>query len=150
MRRAGSTLTTSTNELSTTAHRIARHTHAAVERADERLAMRVERLGRVGPAATQRAQVRLATASTRLGERSRTTLGRASGRLDVVAARIASLDPAVQVARGWTITRRGDGTIVRSIDDLAVGDELTTLVIDGSIRSTVHTKSPATSPVPED
>jgi exodeoxyribonuclease VII large subunit len=150
VRRAGSTLATSTNELSTTAHRIARHTHAAVERADERLAMRVERLGRVGPAATQRAQVRLATASTRLGERSRTTLGRASGRLDVVAARIAALDPAVQVARGWSITRRGDGTIVRSIDDLAVGDELTTLVIDGSIRSTVHTRSPATSPAPED
>ena len=49
------------------------------------------------------------------------------GRLDVVAARIASLDPAVQLARGWSITRRADGRVVRSVGDLALGDKLTTL-----------------------
>ena len=95
----------------TTAHRIARHTHAAVERADERLAMRVERLGRVGPAATQRAQVRLATASDAPG---RALANDRSGEPPVGSTwsppGSPSLDPAVQVARGWSITRRGDGT----------------------------------------
>jgi len=148
VRRAEGSLTTSTNDLSTTAHRIARHTHAAVERADERLAMRVDRLVRIGPAATQRAGVRLTAAGIRLGERSRATVERASGRLDVIAARVATLDPAVQVARGWSITRRADGTIVRSVDDLAPGDGLTTIVIDGSIGSTVRTLSPTPSPAP--
>ena len=62
MRAADRTLTTSTNDLSATAHRIARHTHAAVERADERLAMRIDRLVRIGPAATQRAELRLTDA----------------------------------------------------------------------------------------
>ncbi|MET0662966.1 MAG: exodeoxyribonuclease VII large subunit [Ilumatobacteraceae bacterium] len=148
VRRAEGSLTASTNDISTTAHRIARHTHAAVERADERLAMRIDRLARIGPAATQRAEVRLAAAATRLGERSRATVERASGRLDVIAARVATLDPAVQVARGWSITRRTDGTIVRSVDELAPGDELTTIVIDGSIASTVRTLSPTPSPAP--
>jgi exodeoxyribonuclease VII large subunit len=148
VQRAERTLTTSTTDLSATAHRIARHTHAAVERADERLAMRIDRLARIGPAATQRAGVRLSAATTRLSERSRTSVERASGRLDLVAARVATLDPAVQVARGWSITRRADGTIVRSVDDLTPGDELTTMVIDGSIRSTVRTLSATPSPPP--
>jgi len=107
--------------------------------------------------AGSREAIRAATTSSRpdarptaARERSRATVGRASGRLDVVAARIAALDPAVQVARGWSITRRGDGTIVRSVDDLAVGDELTTIVIDGSIHSTVRTVSPTTSHATED
>ena len=142
VRRADGSLTAATAELSATAHRIARHTHAAVERADERLSMRVDGLVRVAPAATQRAELRLATAATRLGERSRASVERAAGRLDVIAARVASVDPAVQVARGWSITRRADGTLVRSISDLAPGDELVTIVTDGSIRSTAQTVSP--------
>ncbi len=150
VRRADNSLTASTNDLSTTAHRIARHTHAAVERADERLSMRVERLVRIGPAATRRADVRLATAAARVGERARATIERSSGRLDVIAARVAALDPAVQVARGWSITRRPDGAVVRSIGDVAAGDELTTTVIDGVIHSTVHsldaTVAPSVSP----
>ncbi len=141
VRRADAVLAGSTNELSDTAHRIARHTHAAVERADERLAMRIDRLRRVGPAATERSTMRVATAAARLSERSRTTIERSSSRLDVIAARVSSLDPAVQVARGWTITRRGDGTIVRSVADVAPGDELSTIVLDGSIISTVRAPS---------
>ena len=92
LRRADATLGASTNELSASAHRIARRTHAAVERADERLAMRIERLGRVGPAATQHADVRL-TSAPRARRTLAAAIGHASGRLDVVAARIASLDP---------------------------------------------------------
>ena len=71
------------------------------------------------PAALDRADERLDTAQRRLLVRSTAGLERASGRLDVITARVAAVDPAVQLARGWSITRRADGTVVRSIADLA-------------------------------
>jgi exodeoxyribonuclease VII large subunit len=52
-----------TTDLSETAHRIARRTHAAVERADERLGMRVDALARTAPACLARADQRLVDAS---------------------------------------------------------------------------------------
>jgi exodeoxyribonuclease VII large subunit len=55
----------------------------------------------------------------------------------VIAARVGALDPAVQLARGWSITRRGDGTIVRSVDDLSIDDTITTALADGTVTSTV-------------
>jgi exodeoxyribonuclease VII large subunit len=75
--------------------------------------------------------------------------GRASGaapsqlraaerRLDGVEARVRALDPSRTLARGWSITRRGDGSLVRSSADVGAGDELRTLVADGEIRSTVN------------
>lgn len=136
VRTGAAALTVATTDLSSTAHRIARRTHAAVERADERLGMRVDTLLRSAPVAARRATERLDALDARLTTRSTTVLHRASDRLDVVAARVASLDPAVQLARGWSITRRADGTIVRSVDDIDLGDELSTAVLDGTIVST--------------
>ncbi len=130
-------LTTATTDLSETAHRIARRTHAAVERADERLGMRVDVLSRTAPACLARADQRLLDIQRRLPARSRAIIERASGRLDVSEARVGALDPAVQLARGWSITRRADGTIVRSVDDLAVDDTITTALADGSVTSAV-------------
>ena len=129
--------TTATNELSEIAHRIARRTHAAVERADERLGMRVETLARTAPNALERADRRVADAHLRLHDRATAILERAGDRLDVTAARVAALDPAVQLARGWSITRRLDGSIVRSVTGVADDDTLTTAVADGLITSTV-------------
>jgi len=142
--RSTTSLAESTNALSEVGHRIARRTHAAVERSDERLAMRVEQLTRSAPIITDRAIEHLDRSATRLGERPVTLLDRASQRLDVVAARVASLDPAVQIARGWTITRDASGEIVRSIADVRPDDTVTTTLIDGSVTSTV------TAAVPQD
>jgi exodeoxyribonuclease VII large subunit len=130
-------LTAATTDLSETAHRIARRTHAAVERADERLGMRVDALARTAPACLARADQRLVDAQRHLPIRSVAVLDRAAGRLDVIAARVGALDPAVQLARGWSITRRGDGTIVRSVDDLSIDDTITTALADGTVTSTV-------------
>jgi exodeoxyribonuclease VII large subunit len=126
-----------TNDLSETAHRIARRTHAAVERADERLAMRVDRLARSAPASLAREDRRLVDTGERVLARAGTVLERSTSRLDVVAARVAALDPAVQLARGWSITRDADGRVVRSTDDLARDDIVTIAVADGLITSTV-------------
>jgi exodeoxyribonuclease VII large subunit len=130
-------LGTATNDLSETAHRIARRTHAAVERADERLAMRVDRLARSAPASLAREDERLVAIGERVLARAGTVVERSASRLDVLAARVAALDPAVQLARGWSITRDADGRVVRSTDDLARDDIITIAVADGLITSTV-------------
>ncbi len=130
-------LTAATTELSETAHRIARRTHAAVERADERLGMRIDTLVRTAPGCLARADQRLIDAQQRVLARADAVIDRAGDRLDVTAARVAAVDPAVQLARGWSITRRADGTIVRSIDDVGVDDTITTSLADGTVASTI-------------
>ena len=135
-------LTAANTELSDTAHRIARRTHAAVERADERLGMRVDTLARTAPSNLSRADRRLVDAQQRVAERAGTIVERAGSRLDVLNARIAALDPAVQLARGWSITRRADGSLVRSVDALGPDDTITTSLADGTVTSTVTATHP--------
>ena len=130
-------LGTATGELSETAHRIARRTHAAVERADERLRMRVDTLARSAPASLARADRRLVDTGDRVLARAGTVIDRSTSRLDVLAARVAALDPAVQLARGWSITRDADGRVVRSTQDVTRDDIITIAVADGLITSTV-------------
>jgi exodeoxyribonuclease VII large subunit len=128
-------LIAASGDLSEAAHRIARRTHAAVERADERLNMRVERLTQVAPAAIARADTRLANTTSQVLLRAATTVQRSGDRLDVNSARVAALDPAVQLARGWSITRGADGVLIRASADVAEGDILTTSIVDGTITS---------------
>ena len=137
LQRSAIGLTVATTDLSDVGHRIARRTHAAVERADERLSMRVDRLGRSAPAVLDRATEQLDRVARRLIERPTNVLDQASQRLDVLTARVGGLDPAVQIARGWTITRDASGAVVRSTADINPGDTLTTRLIDGTVTSTV-------------
>ena len=137
MQRSAVVSTDAGGELSEAGHRIARRTHAAVERADERLSMRVDRLGRSGPAVLDRAAERVDRMALRLVERPTGVLDRASRHLDVLQARVGGLDPAVQIARGWTITRDASGSIVRSAADVGPDDILTTTLVDGTVTSTV-------------
>ena len=135
-------LTAANTDLSDTAHRIARRTHAAVERADERLGLRVDTLARTAPASLSRADQRLVDAQQRVIDRAGAVVERAESRLDVVSARVAALDPAVQLARGWSITRRADGSVVRSVDALDHDDTITTALADGTVTSTVTATHP--------
>lgn len=48
-----------------------------------------------------------------------------------------SLSPLQVIARGYTITQTTDGKIIRTPKDTKVGDEITTRVTDGNIRSQV-------------
>ena len=148
VRSSSAALDRATNDLSDTAHRIARRTHAAVERADERLGMRIDTLSRSAPAALERADEALQERRIRILDRATTVLERSSGRLDLVAARIAALDPAVQLARGWSITRDAAGRVVRSIDEVAAGDTVSVAVADGRITSTVTSTVTSTERTP--
>jgi len=126
------------------AHRVARRTHAAVERADERLTTRIQRL-RLAP--TQ--QLRLAGAG--IDRRRQVVVSRPSAvidseerRLDAVAARVATLDPANLLRRGWSITRTADGEVIRSVDQIVDGEMITTRVADGTLMSRVDGNDGAT------
>ena len=55
-----------------------------------------------------------------------------------MVARVRGLDPARILTRGWSITRHSDGTLVRSIDDVSVGDPLVTTLEGGEVTSTVN------------
>ena len=66
----------------------------------------------------------------------------AERRMEVVTARTRALDPALTLARGWSITRRPDGTLVRTVSELESGDEVLTTFVDGVARSRVEEAGP--------
>jgi exodeoxyribonuclease VII large subunit len=151
-RRADGILVEALGELSDRAHRVARRTHAAVERSDERLAARAARLRHRAPSILADADARLVDRQRRLLDRSDLVLERQAQRLERSRLRLSAVDPGVQLARGWSITRDSDGRLVRSISDTAPGDELVTIVADGTVTSTVTDSTaspPAPAPAPE-
>ena len=88
--------------------------------------------------AVEKARGRMRISRERLVTRTRTALEREKQRTAMHAVMVRGLDPAVTMARGWSITRTAGGTVVRSVADVAPGDTITTLVADGAISSTVE------------
>ena len=119
------------------ADRIARWTHTAVDRADLRLDQRADRVGVAGHRVVDSAFDRTDRIAGRLGEVPRLILERQSAQLDLLAARITAHDPAVLMARGWSIATDTNGAVISSIADVSNGAEVNTRLLDGTIRSTV-------------
>ncbi len=117
--------------------RLKREGRAAVERAGSTVASRGRRLARASWNASRQSQGRLDRASTGVALACRLGLGVAAGRLDATEARVAALDPAAVLRRGWSLTRRGDGALVRSIHDVGAGEVITTQLGDGALASSV-------------
>lgn len=88
--------------------------------------------------AVERARSRIAVSVERLRTRPRTALERQTQKLIMHAASVRLLDPATTMARGWSITRDSSGNVVRSISDIKKGDTVVTVLVDGSITSTVE------------
>ncbi len=65
------------------------------------------------------------------------SLGRAGNRLDRAQATLRSVDPRRVLARGYSITHKPDGTVIRSVADAGPGQRLLTNVSDGTIESEV-------------
>jgi exodeoxyribonuclease VII large subunit len=79
----------------------------------------------------------LAVAEQRLALRPPRLVAAAAHDLDRLEAQVRALDPARTLARGWSITRDAGGRVLRSAAEAAEGDELTTTLADGEVRSTV-------------
>jgi exodeoxyribonuclease VII large subunit len=87
--------------------------------------------------ACDRATERLDARAVRVGSTARARLTLAGSRLDVLEARVGAADPARLLRRGWSMTRRADGGLVRSVADAPAGTSLVTTVADGAIESVV-------------
>jgi exodeoxyribonuclease VII large subunit len=142
--------------------RASRSTRAAVHAAADRLDDHAGRARRAGTVALARADARLErdagrvtgaarshlrsaagsvdAAGRRLAGRAPRALAEADRALDGVQARVRALDPSRVLARGWSITRTADGTVVRAPDQVAAGDRLVTLLSGGEVRSTVDSE----------
>jgi len=88
--------------------------------------------------ALSRSRSRLSRNADRLRTRPQVALDRAKQKLTMHAGSLRLLDPATTMSRGWSITRDSRGQIIRSKNDVAVGDTVVTLLADGTITSTVE------------
>lgn len=120
------------------AHRVARRTHAAVERADERLALRTDRLRSLPERRLAATESLLEAACEHVTKRAPRRLDDESRAIEQRAARLTLLDPAHLLRRGWSITRDADGVVVRSVADAPPGSIITTQVADGQLTSRIE------------
>ena len=95
---------------------------------------RVVRGARVGLTAASQA---MDGHAGRVVQRTPSVMARSSNRLDELDARRRALDPARALARGWSITRTIDGTIVRSPAQVSGGTDIRTELAEGTISSRV-------------
>lgn len=116
---------------------------AAAERAlaghDQRVTAAAHRVSPVRIEATLAGAERLlAEHRRRAGAAATAGLVARSGRLDVLDARVQAADPVRLLARGWSLTRTGDGRLLRSPDHAPPGTEVVTTLAGGTLRSTAH------------
>ncbi|MDX9857341.1 MAG: exodeoxyribonuclease VII large subunit [candidate division Zixibacteria bacterium] len=72
---------------------------------------------------------------------------RLSNRLSLRASKLDGLSPLKTLARGYSVTRSADSShLVRSVDDLKVGDRIETILPDGRAVSVVEERTKRTSP----
>lgn len=107
--------------------------------ARERLSLLGSTLERRGP----RTQLALRTrridqARLLLNVRVHATLQRRGARMELIAARLQALSPVAVLARGYSITARADGRVVRSATEVVPGDLLITQLGDGRVDSQVQ------------
>jgi exodeoxyribonuclease VII large subunit len=107
----------------------------------KRLAAIEARLARLDPGARQSAaRARVEDAARRLAQAAARRTERSTARVDLVARQLAALSPTRVLERGYSITLGADGQPVRSIDRAPPGTELSTVVADGRISSTVTSR----------
>ena len=120
--------------------RLAHTGRTATGRAGRRVAAVTRRLAQAGPATERRGRSRLDRASARLSVAGHHEIRHAQRHLDAVSTRVRALDPALILRRGWSLTRRDDGMLVRSVQDVSPGDGIVTHLTDGALDSTIRAR----------
>lgn len=93
-------------------------------------------------AVMQRRQQRLDEAALRLGHRLEAAVATRKQDLRRVAAQVHALSPIAILDRGFSITRSASGHVVRSAEEVEIGDALETLLAHDRILSHVSEKQP--------
>jgi exodeoxyribonuclease VII large subunit len=117
--------------------RIERRAVVALERSEERL---LRAAGRAEGACRHHLRARAAAmemAARRLAARAPRIVDQAERSIRHAESRLAALDPARLLARGWTITRHADGRLVRTATEVAPDNLIDTTFADGIVRSRV-------------
>lgn len=117
--------------------RTARAAERSVRRAEQRVDATGGRAARAAGRGLDRATTRTDDVLLRSTRAARHRLDAAEARLVALEARTGVHDPALALARGWSITTTADGRLVRRPDDAPPGTELVTRLAEGRIRSTV-------------
>ncbi|MEY2626263.1 MAG: exodeoxyribonuclease large subunit [Actinomycetota bacterium] len=105
--------------------------------AESRLLERAGNIRSKAIGAVEKASSRIALVAHRAATRPNVVLSSAEQRLAGLEGRARLLDPVNTMARGWSITRSSDGRVLKSVTQATAGDTLVTVVIDGTISSTV-------------
>jgi exodeoxyribonuclease VII large subunit len=114
---------------------VARVASRRIELHEAKLARAAGRAASRARTVEQRQEQRVRAAGERLG-RLPQRLTAAARLLDADEARLRALDPARTLARGWSITRRADGTLVR--EPVEAGAVVVTTVAGGTFASRVE------------
>jgi exodeoxyribonuclease VII large subunit len=118
--------------------RLRRAIATAVRHAAHRLELAARGLRAQNPVARTLAdRRRLTELSARLDRAAARQLDRARHRLGSSAGRLHSLSPLGVLARGYSLTRRPSGEIVRSVRQVGVGDEVDVLLSEGTLACRV-------------
>ena len=123
----------------TAADRLARQTPAArTARAMERLSQLEQRLGVAMAANLRRGTGAAASAADRLRRAAAFDVRRQADRVASLSQRLETLSPQRTLERGYTVTRRAAGGVVRSAKDVAEPDRIVTRFADGEVTSVVE------------
>jgi len=118
-------------------HGIRTRALSALERASDRLQRAAGRAEGAARHHLRAGELAVEAGARRLAIRPLRLLDGADRDVDGWAARLDGLDPARLLSRGWTVTRHGDGRLVRGSAELAAGDEIVTTFADGDVASRV-------------
>jgi exodeoxyribonuclease VII large subunit len=89
---------------------------------------------------------RLDDTAARLRRAIQLSTTRSRDRLGAAAEQLDALSPLNVLKRGYTLTRRGDGAVVRTPADVTTGEVLTTTLAGGSVLSRVISTQAEDSP----
>ncbi|MHA7879087.1 MAG: exodeoxyribonuclease VII large subunit [Saccharospirillum sp.] len=123
--------------------RLHRALAARQQRQKDRLLQLSERLRRASPVhRLHQDQHALAQLKHRLNRAQAACLSTQRSRLATIAGQLNALSPLNTLQRGYSITRTGDKQVIQSAEQVAVGEQIITLVRQGRITSQVVSTSP--------
>ncbi|ENP8453732.1 exodeoxyribonuclease VII large subunit [Photobacterium damselae] len=119
------------------------HLHQAMQRKLTQADQRVERinykLSLYSPSQTiKQLSHHLAQSERRLTDAMDRSQLTARHQLAMMAEKLEAVSPLATIARGYSITQKEDGSVIRSSDQVSAGDRLVTKVAQGEIRSIVE------------
>jgi exodeoxyribonuclease VII large subunit len=121
--------------------RLGREATLVLNEADAGFGRRGSRLATLAQRSLASAVGQLESLAANLGRGAPRVVQGREAQLDGLARRIASLDPAQLLARGWSITRDSQGRVVRDPAAVSSGERIYTTVNGGSFSSIVEEQS---------